>query len=106
MIKIRIYVLNIPIVFYFKPSNYSEFKNGTNLLDDLNIIVYEKLISLYTSPNIITMAWVKKIGVFLMEYVELYVGSNIINKMSSNFIDKYGQLNYKNAEIYKEFKKY
>jgi hypothetical protein len=46
------------------------------------------------------MGWIKKIGIFIMDYVEMYIGSNIITNLSPNYIDIYGQLNYKNVEIY------
>ena len=69
------------------------------ILDELNDIIYKKLINKFTIPNIVSMGWIKKIGIFIMDYVEMYIGSNIITKMSSNYMDINGQLNYKNVEI-------
>jgi hypothetical protein len=72
------------------------------ILDELNDIIYKKLINKFTIPNIVSMGWIKKIGIFIMDYVEMYIGSNIITKMSSNYMDINGQLNYKNVEIYNQ----
>lgn len=84
--------------------NYDIFNFMINenmkILDELNIIIYKKLLNKFTIPNIVSMGWIKKIGIFLMDYVEMYIGSNIITKLSPIYIDIYGQLNYKNVEIY------
>ena len=71
-----------------------------DILTNLNDVLYEKLKKVYSKENIITMGWSKKIGIFIMENIELFIGSNLITRMSSNYLDTYGQLNYKNVEIY------
>lgn len=70
------------------------------ILDDLNNLIYEKLLNKMKINPIIKMGWIKKIGIFIMDYVEMYIGSNLITKLTSNYIDIFGQLNYKNREIY------
>jgi hypothetical protein len=71
-----------------------------DILQDLNNVLYEKLINVFSVKNIVTMGWTKKIGIFIMENIEMFIGSNLVTNMSSNYVDIYGQLNYKNVEIY------
>jgi hypothetical protein len=82
--------------------NLFEYLINSNMeiLQELNKILYDKLINVFTVKNIVTMGWTKKIGIFIMENIELFIGSNIVTKFNSNYVDIYGQLNYKNVEIY------
>ena len=84
------------------PYNMFKFmiEENMKILDELNNVIYEKLLNIFTIPSIISLGWIKKLAIFLIEQVEMYIGSNLITKMSSNYIDIYGQLNYKNVEIY------
>ena len=106
-----LYYLNSDNVLTYVYSNYTEsvysydlFKFLINanmdILKNLNDVLYEKLINVFSVQNIITMGWTKKIGVFIMENIQMFIGSNIVTEMSSNYVDIYGQLNYKNREIY------
>ena len=70
------------------------------ILDELNDVIYAKLMDKFSLSSLVSMGWIKKIGIFIIENLEMMIGSNIITKMSSNYIDIYGQLNYKNREIY------
>lgn len=108
-----LFKINNNDIFEYIYQNYNENDYSYNIfnfmvnenmkiLDELNDIVYKKLINKFTISNIISMGWIKKIGIFLMDYVEMYIGSNIITKMSPTYIDIYGQLNYKNVEIYNQ----
>jgi hypothetical protein len=84
--------------------SYDIFQNLINanmeILQKLNTVIYSKMMDVFTKPNIVTLGWIEKIGIFIMENVELFIGSNKVSSMSSNYIDLYGQLNYKNVEIY------
>ena len=82
--------------------NIFEFMINANMdiLRNLNTVLYEKLVNVYSVKNIVTMGWTKKIGIFIMENIEMSIGSNVVTTMSSNYVDIYGQLNYKNVEIY------
>jgi len=82
--------------------NIFEFMINANMdiLRNLNEVLYAKLINGFSVKNIVAMGWTKKIGIFIMENIEMFIGSNLITNMSSNYVDVYGQLNYKNVEIY------
>ena len=84
--------------------NYNIFEllinTNMDILQELNNVLYNKLINIFSTKNIVTMGWTKKIGIFIMDNIEMFIGSNSITSMSSNYIDIYGQLNYKNREIY------
>jgi hypothetical protein len=90
----------------YKEIEYSydifEFLINANMdiLQELNDVLYNKLINVFTTENIVTMGWTKKIGIFIMDNIEMFIGSNSVTTMSSNYVDVYGQLNYKNREIY------
>lgn len=87
-----------------KEYNYDMFEFLINanmdILQELNNVIYNKLINVFSNENIVTMGWTKKIGIFIMDNIEMFIGSNSVTTMSSNYIDVYGQLNYKNREIY------
>jgi hypothetical protein len=70
------------------------------ILTKLNNVIYDKLINTFSSSNIVSMGWIEKIGIFIIKKIEMFIGSNLITSMSSNYIDVYGQLNYKNVEVY------
>lgn len=106
-----LFYLNNNNVLTYIYSNYTEneysydifeFMINANMeiLRDLNKVLYKKLINVYSVQNIVTMGWTKKIGIFIMENIEMFIGSNLVTNMSSNYVDLYGQLNYKNEEIY------
>jgi hypothetical protein len=84
--------------------SYDIFKfmidENMKILDELNVAIYQKLIDKFSVTNLVSMGWINKIGIFIMDRVEMFIGSNLITKLSSNYIDIYGQLNYKNVNIY------
>ncbi len=71
-----------------------------DILQELNDVLYNKLINIFSTENIVKMGWTKKIGIFIMDNIEMFIGSNSVTTMSSNYMDVHGQLNYKNREIY------
>ena len=73
---------------------------NVNILINLNIIMYDILLNSINKDNIVTLEWVDKIAIYLFEYLEIDIGSNQIVKLKPNYIDMYGQLTYKNNEIY------
>lgn len=83
---------------------YEQFEflilKNMEILDELNVVIYDKFTNIFKKNNTITMSWIKKIGIFIFDYVQLYMGSNLVSLASPNYMDIYGQLNYKNVEIY------
>jgi hypothetical protein len=70
------------------------------ILKELNVIMYNILLNSLNTSTSITLEWVDKIAIYLFEYLEIDIGSNQIVKLKPNYIDMYGQLTYKNNEIY------
>jgi hypothetical protein len=106
-----LFYLNSESVLTYIYANYKEtdysydifqylINANMDILQELNTVLYNKLINVFTIPNIVTMGWTKKIGIFIMDNIEMFIGSNLVTSMSSNYVDVYGQLNYKNVEIY------
>jgi hypothetical protein len=106
-----LFYLNNDNVLTYIYENYNENDYGydmfkflinanMDILQELNNVLYNKLINIFSVENIVTMGWTKKIGIFIMDNIELFIGSNIVTSMSSNYMDVYGQVNYKNREIY------
>ena len=73
---------------------------NVNILIELNDIMYNILLSSMNTNTTINLEWVDKIAIYLFEYLEIDIGSNQIVKLKPNYIDIYGQLTYKNNEIY------
>ena len=46
------------------------------------------------------MGWIKKIGIYLFDTIEFYIGSVCINKLTSDYINIHGQLYYQNQSLY------
>lgn len=88
--------------------SYEEFKflinKNMDLLDSLNVIMYNKMISVGTGggKDIVRFAWVNKIGVWLFDSIELYIGSNKIYSLSDSYVNNYAEIYYKNKELYDE----
>jgi hypothetical protein len=80
----------------FKASVYSNME----ILDKLNITVYDMFKDVITSNNLITAGWIKDIGIYITKNIELTIGSNIIQKLSNDYINNYGLLHYKNNKLY------
>lgn len=84
--------------------SYEEFKNLINqnmkILDNLNDIVYSKLIDLFSNKNDIKFCWVNKIGIYLINSIDFYIGSNKIYSLSDSYINNYSEIYYKNKLLY------
>ncbi len=83
---------------------YTEFKNlileNMKILTNLNKILYTKLRDYIFNTNLIKIGWINKIGIFLINSIDFYIGSNIITKLSDYYINNYGELWYKNPQVY------
>lgn len=74
--------------------------SNVNVLLELNVIMYDILLKSLNSNVDVTLEWVDKIAIYLFEFLEIDIGSNQIVKLKPNYIDIYGQITYKNNEIY------
>jgi hypothetical protein len=86
--------------------SYEGFKftvnDNLNTLEKVNIQVYN-LIKNYINVNYsIKGAWVDKIAIYLFESIEIYIGSNLITRLSDNYNNIYGELAYQNKDVYNE----
>jgi hypothetical protein len=86
--------------------SYNEFKftiyKNMGILKELNTVMYNKLKNLFFNKNLIKFSWINKIGIYLFNSIELYIGSNKIVKLSDYYINNYGDLWYKNPEVYNQ----
>ncbi len=82
----------------FKFTVYQNLKT----LDYISKQIYSILINNLTTNNIIKGAWVEKIAIYLFESIEIYIGSNLITKLTDNYINIYGELSYQNKDVYNE----
>ncbi len=86
--------------------SYDEFKftiyKNMSILKELNVIMYDKLKNLYFNKNLIKFSWINKIGIYLFNSIEFYIGSNKIVRLSDYYINNYGDLWYKNPEVYNQ----
>jgi hypothetical protein len=84
--------------------SYEEFKftiyKNMEILENLNLIIYQKLLNVLTIENKINVCWVNKIGLYLFNSIEFYIGSNKINTLSDIYMNNYGNLYYKNQDLY------
>jgi len=85
--------------------SYSGFKNlikkNLEILDELNGILFNKLLDKLKNTEIIG-AWVNKIGIYILNSVEFYIGSIKIDSLSADYINKYSNLYYENKGLYNE----
>lgn len=91
-------------LFTYDTISFDEFKftvnNNLEILNELNDIIYSKLLNvLFVQPKI-KFCWVNKIAIHLLNSIEFYIGSNKIYSLSDSYINNYGELNYKNKELY------
>lgn len=86
--------------------SYDEFKftiyKNMSILKELNVIMYDKLKNLYFNKNLIKFSWINKIAIYLFNSIEFYIGSNKIVRLSDYYINNYGDLWYKNPEVYNQ----
>ncbi len=83
----------------FQEFSFTIYKN-MSILRELNTILYTKLKNLFVQNRSIKIAWINKIAIYLFESIEFYIGSNKIVKLSDYYINNYGDLWYKNPEVY------
>ena len=72
----------------------------TNTLDELNILIYGIIQSKINVKNTINIEWIDKLAIHIIDNVELSFGSNVVTNLKPIYIDLYGQLYYKNVELY------
>lgn len=70
------------------------------LLDELNKILYDVILSHLNNNSKISLEWIDKIAIYMFEFLEINIGSNNIVRLFPDYIDTYGQLTYRNEEIY------
>ena len=84
--------------------SYNEFEftisKNMDILFELNNILYNKLINISLPKKNIKICWVNKIALYLFNSIDFYIGSNKIYSLSDTYINNYGELYYKNKEIY------
>jgi len=84
--------------------SYDQFKFTINenmeILNNLNIIIYNKVLNLLINEPKIKFCWVNKIAQYLFNSVEFYIGSNKIYSLSDTYINNYAELYYKNKDLY------
>ncbi len=78
---------------------FTIYKN-MGILKDLNVVLYNKLKEIVKNDNKIKISWVDKIGIYLFNSIDFYIGSNKINSLSDIYINNYGNLFYQNPEVY------
>ncbi len=104
-------IINNNLIYIYEEYNYQnisyeEFKfvidNNMEILTQLNVVIYEIFKKNSNIENKIKFAWVNKIAIYILNSVDFYIGSNKIYSLSDTFINNYGELYYKNKEIYNE----
>ena len=92
--------------FTYKILSFEEFKfliyENMEILKNLNGTIYHKLQTIIFSDPKIKVCWVNKIGIYLFNSIDLYIGSNKIYSLSDTYINNYGEINYKNQKLYNE----
>jgi hypothetical protein len=78
---------------------FTIYKN-LDILYNLNTFLYNEIKELFITKNDINICWVNKIGIHLFNSIDLYIGSNKISSLSDYYINNYGNLYYKNQDIY------
>ena len=80
---------------------FAIYKN-LDILEQLNKDLYNRLKDIIVTKDIINFSWVDKIGIYLFNSIDFYIGSNKINSLSDYYINNYGDLFYKNPELYND----
>jgi hypothetical protein len=78
---------------------FAIYKN-LDILFDLNTFIYTEIKNLFIPKNNINICWANKIAIQLFNSIDLYIGSNKISSLSDYYINNYGNLYYKNQDIY------
>ena len=94
------------INYNYKQLSYEGFKftvyENIKILDNISNQLYLLLVNFITTDYNIKGAWIDKLAIYLFDSIEIYIGSNLITKLSDNFINIYGELNYENKDVYNE----
>lgn len=96
------------IYIYDKLSNndvtYQGFKftiqKNMEILDNLDIELYNIIKLQNTNTLNIKVCWVNKIAIYLFNSIDFYIGSNKIYSLSDTYINNYSELYYKNVKLY------
>lgn len=92
--------------FSINEINFNQFKNliykNIETLYYLNQILYDKLVNITITNSLIKGCWVNKIGIYIINSIELFIGSIKIDTLTDNYINRYGNLNYQNKGLYDE----
>ena len=100
-------IINNELIYiYEKLTNnivsYQGFKftiqQNISILDKLDIEIFTIIKSIGTTN--IKGCWVNKIGIYLFNSIDFYIGSNKIYSLSDTYINNYSELYYKNKELY------
>ena len=90
-------------LFSYNILSYEGFKFTVNknleILEYVNKLIYNKYKNILQTDQI-SVCWVNKIGIYLFNSIEFYVGSNKIYSLSDFYINNYGELYYKNKDLY------
>lgn len=104
-------IVNNNLIYVYEEYNsqnisYDEFKylieNNMEILNGLNIVMYDILKKNANQEKKIKFSWVNKIAIYILNSVDFYIGSNKIYTLSDTYINNYGELYYKNKELYNE----
>ena len=101
-------LINIDLEFIYKnftviELNYTVFESviykNIEIIENFSNLFYNQLIVI-NPERLINFAWIQKIAIFMFENIDIYIGSNPINQLKNDYINIYGELNYKNTELY------
>lgn len=91
-------------LFSYSNLSYEGFKfavqKNLEILAELNIVIFDKLNNILYKNDIIKVAWVNKIAIYLFNSIEFYVGSNKIYSLSDSYINNHSELYFKNKNLY------
>ncbi len=91
-------------LFTYEEISFEGFKftieKNMDILKNLNDIIYNQLQEITFKNNAVKFCWVNKIGNYIFNSIELYIGSNKIYSLSDTYINNYSELNYKNKDLY------
>ena len=87
--------------------SYDGFKfliqQNMEILESVNKNIYNIIKNDLNTNNLnIKFCWVNKIGIYLFNSIDLYIGSNKIYSLSDTYINNYSELYYENKRIYND----